>query len=63
VLWRRTEFSIRYVDFGSGRTEVLFRTEGTDDHSYLSVSPDEKSILFCQMPAWHADLMLVDNFR
>jgi eukaryotic-like serine/threonine-protein kinase len=63
VTWRRTEFSIRYVDLASGRTKTLYRTEDSDDHSYLSVSPDEKSILFCQMPAWHADLMLVENFR
>ena len=60
---RRSEYFIRYLDFESERTEILFRTEGTDYHAYLSVSPDEKSILFGQMAAWHADLMLVENFR
>jgi hypothetical protein len=59
------EFAIQYLDFASGRTTALYRKEGRGDFLYLSltVSPDEKWILFGEAPASQSELMLMENFR
>jgi eukaryotic-like serine/threonine-protein kinase len=60
---RREEFTIQYLDSSSGRTTLLYRKEGVFFHLYLTVSPDEKWILFGESPEQQSDLMLMENFR
>ena len=60
---RREEFTIQYLDSSSGRTTLLYRKEGVFFHLYLTVSPDEKWILFGEAPEQQSDLMLMENFR
>jgi hypothetical protein len=60
---RRQEFTIQYLDFGSGKATTLFRKEGVVGHLSLAVSPDEKWILFGEFPGWQSELMLMENFR
>jgi Tol biopolymer transport system component/tRNA A-37 threonylcarbamoyl transferase component Bud32 len=62
VLFRRSEYVIQYLDFGSGRTTPLFET-GSVTHVSLAVSPDERSMLFSAISGWQAELMLMNNFR
>jgi len=59
----RQEFTIQYLDFRSGRTLRLYRKEGASSHSSLTVSPDEKWILFGEAPLGQSELMLMENFR
>jgi hypothetical protein len=63
VLGRREKFTTQYFDFETGRTPVLFRKEGPEQHQSTTVSPDEQWILFSEAPAGQSDLMLVENFR
>jgi Tol biopolymer transport system component len=63
VRLRRQEFTIQYLDFGSGRTTPLFRRAGVGGHRSLAVSPDEKWILFGENQGWQSELMLMENFR
>ena len=60
---RRQEFTIQYLDFSSGRTTPLYRKEGVLFHLSLTVSPDEKWILFGEAPGQQSELMLMENFR
>jgi hypothetical protein len=60
---RRQELQVQYLDFKSGRTTPLYRKEGAFVHQSLTLSPDEKWILFAEAPAWQSDLMLMENFR
>jgi Tol biopolymer transport system component len=60
---RREEFTIQYLDFSSGRTAPLYRKEGAAFHLSLTVSPDEKWILFGEAPGQQSELMLMENFR
>ena len=48
---RRQQFTIQHLDLGSGRTSLLYRREGLFFHLYLTVSPDEKWLLFGEAPA------------
>jgi Tol biopolymer transport system component len=57
------EYTIRFLDLESGRTETLFRTTSLSNHWYLGVSPDEKWILYTEWPHTASELVLVDNFR
>jgi hypothetical protein len=59
----RTEYTVRFLDFESGRTETLLRKEGPAWQWSLRVSPDEKWILFGETPSPQSELMLVENFR
>jgi hypothetical protein len=60
---RRQEFTIQYLDFGSGRATPLFRKEGVLNHLSLAVSPDEKWLLYGEVPGWESELMLMENFH
>ncbi len=60
---RRGVFTIQFLDFGSGQTTPLFRSEGIATHFSMAVSPDEKWILFGEAPGWQSELMLMENFR
>jgi Tol biopolymer transport system component len=57
------EYTIRFLDLGSGRTETLFRTTGLFRHWSLAVSPDEQWILYTQWPFAPSELVLVENFQ
>jgi Tol biopolymer transport system component len=64
VYYRREEFTIHYVAFGSGRGTPLFREDDVAGHHWgLAVSPDERWLLFGKAPASQAELMLLENFR
>jgi hypothetical protein len=63
VALRRQEFTIQYLDSGSGKATTLFRKEGVVGHLSLALSPDEKWILFGEVPGWQSELMLMENFR
>jgi hypothetical protein len=41
----------------------VFREEGPFHHRWLSVSPDEKWMLFSRNPYERSELMLVEGFR
>jgi hypothetical protein len=57
------EYAIRFLDLQSGRTETLFRSTGLVGHWTLTVSPDEKWILYTEFPSTSSELMLVENFQ
>jgi dipeptidyl aminopeptidase/acylaminoacyl peptidase len=57
------EYTVDFLDFRSGRSETLFRKESPLGHWALAVSPDERWILFGELPAAQSELMLVENFR
>jgi Tol biopolymer transport system component/serine/threonine protein kinase len=60
---RANEYTIQFLDFGSGRTTGVFRQVSVVRHSWLAVSPDEEWILYSDIPEWQSELMLVENFR
>jgi eukaryotic-like serine/threonine-protein kinase len=57
------EYTVRFLDFESGRTETLLRKEGHFWHDALRVSPDEKWILYDEEPVPQSEIMLTENFR
>jgi Tol biopolymer transport system component len=59
---RRQEFTIQYLDFRSGRATSLYRTTRWFFWT-LAVSPDEKWVLFGEVPGWQSELRLMENFR
>ena len=61
---RPRAYEIRHFAYATGRSETLYRFESLGFAQGLSVSLDEKTIIFCGIsPAKNADLMLVQNFR
>jgi Tol biopolymer transport system component len=61
---RREKYAIQYLELGSGRTTLLYQKEGVGFfHLSLTVSPDEKWIVFAEAPDQQSDLMLMENFR
>jgi hypothetical protein len=60
---RGEEYTIHVLDFASGRVTELRRDEGPFSRWCLAVSPDEKWILYGEMPAWESELMLAEDFR
>jgi Tol biopolymer transport system component len=59
----KTDYAIHFHELQSGRTETLFRREGPFGRFSLCVSPDEKWILYSEVPLPQSELMLVENFR
>jgi Tol biopolymer transport system component len=57
------EYTVRFHDFKSGQTETLLRKEGPFWHDSLRVSPDEKWILYDEVPVPQSEIMLTENFR
>ena len=58
VLWPR----IQYFDFTTGRTKTILTLE-KETSLGLSVSPDERWLLYSQFDQDGSDLMLVENFH
>ena len=54
--------SIRFLNFRSGVTSVLTSIKGPVDNG-LSLSPDRRQILYCELDQVSRDLMLVENFH
>jgi dipeptidyl aminopeptidase/acylaminoacyl peptidase len=63
IPFRRSVYTISFLDFGSGQVTELFRREGPFLHGTLAVSPDERWILYGESPSPTSELMLVENFR
>ena len=59
----RSEYTIQFFDFASGRTTQVFRQGGGSNHQYVAASPDERWILYTERPEWQSELMLVESFR
>ncbi|MGD8896616.1 MAG: hypothetical protein PVJ73_11330 [Acidobacteriota bacterium] len=55
--------TLRVLDLRSKTETELFRSEGPFKRRYLAVSPDDKWILYGQLPYDTSELMLVENFR
>jgi Tol biopolymer transport system component len=60
--WRSSDFAIQFFDLESGRVTELYRDQGPSRY-WLTVSNDEKWILYSENPLWTSELMLVENFR
>ena len=54
--------SIRFFDFETGKIREIAMTERQVSVG-LSVSPDERWVLYSQVDQQGSDLMLVENFR
>ena len=61
--WRSSDFTIQFFDLESGKATELFRDTKGQQHWWLAVSPDERWILYSEIPPWTSELMLVENFR
>ncbi|MEJ2147436.1 MAG: DUF5050 domain-containing protein, partial [Acidobacteriota bacterium] len=57
------DYRIQFYDLKSGETTELYRRQGAFDHPGLAVSPDEKWLLFGEVPWPEAELMLAENFH
>jgi hypothetical protein len=60
---RSARYTIQYLDLGSGEVTELFRRDGSAWPLYLAVSPDERWILYSEVPILESELKLVENFR
>jgi eukaryotic-like serine/threonine-protein kinase len=61
---RPDAFAIRFLDQGSGKvTEVLSQKETEYNLWGLTVSPDERTLVYQALRASQFELMLVENFR
>jgi eukaryotic-like serine/threonine-protein kinase len=56
-------FRIRYLEFATGRTTTLFQKEGDAFQLSITVSPDERWLLFAEILRPQSELMLLENFR
>ena len=63
ITLRRSETTVHFFDFQSGRSSPVFTQVGPLWPSNLSVSPDEQWILRHQHSLPQSELMLVENFR
>jgi Tol biopolymer transport system component len=56
-------YDIRYLDLESAKVTPLFHTQGAFRIRTLTVSPDEKNLLYLESTVADSEVMLVDNFR
>jgi Tol biopolymer transport system component len=56
-------YDILYLDLVSGKATTVFHKQGPGGLRILTVSADEKNLLYLEDPAAESELMLVDNFR
>ena len=57
------DYRIHCLDPDSGETTELYQKQGFLRHPGFTVSPDEKWVLFGELPQVEAELMLAENFR
>ena len=60
---RLQDYTVRFLDFGTGEVTLLLRKEGPVEHSWLAVSPDEDWILCGETLSRDSELILVESFR
>jgi hypothetical protein len=51
------------MDLDSRQVTPLFHRKGRIEDMFLTVSPDEKWILYSETPWATSEIMLVENFR
>jgi hypothetical protein len=59
-------YTLEFFDFSTGKTTRLAAFEGAARASaifFITVSPDERQIVYAQRDRLDFDLMLVENFR
>jgi Tol biopolymer transport system component/serine/threonine protein kinase len=57
-------FRIHFLDFGTGEVRTLYRKQGRFEHGHdLTVSRDEKWLLFTEFLSPESELILAENFR
>jgi Tol biopolymer transport system component len=56
-------FAVGYLQFGTGKINEVYQQESLCLHGWLSVSPDDRWILYGEVPRWEVDLMLAENLR
>jgi Tol biopolymer transport system component/predicted Ser/Thr protein kinase len=56
------EYRLQYFNFGTGTSTVVARDLG-EIRSYLTASPDGRTLLYTRIDSSVDDLMLVENFR
>jgi len=61
--WRRLEYSVNFLEFGSGRSAVLTTQSGPAGPQTIAVPPDESWLLLDVGSENESELMLVENFR
>jgi Tol biopolymer transport system component len=54
--------NLQYLDFSTGRSKTILTPQKQPEFG-LSVSPDERWLLYSQLDQGGSDLMLVENFR
>ena len=57
------QYSIAFFDFSTGKTRAVVMSDRPIGSLALSVSPDQRSILYTQTDHSGSDLMIVENFR
>jgi hypothetical protein len=56
-------YKIQCLDLASGQVRELYETHVQAEQQWLGVAPDERWVLFGQVPPAQSELMLVENFR
>ncbi len=59
----RTAYALKFLDAATGVVTDLFRREKIAAVASVEVSPDEKWILWAEIPMGQSELILVENFR
>ena len=57
-----TDPELKFYSFDRGKADTVSRISGTVNYG-LSVSPDERWVLYSRMEHPGSDLMLLENFR
>jgi eukaryotic-like serine/threonine-protein kinase len=60
---RAQPIEIRFQSFNGGSPVTLYRQTQAGAVESLTVSPDEKWLVFSKQPPWQSQLMLIENFR
>ena len=55
--------ALQYFSFKTGKTEIKHRIEDNNISVGLSVSPDQKSILYSKVNDSGSDIDIIENFR
>ena len=56
-------FSLKFLDFGTGRVTEIFQFEKPLASSAFAISPNGRWLLYSQIDQSGDDLMLVENFQ
>ena len=56
-------FSVQRLDLDSGRASLFLKQETRGFVGTMTVSPDERWVLYSESPPGASELVLVENFR